>query len=101
MKHTRQTAVCIIAENLSVAADRRVWQEANALAEAGYSVSIICPKGRGCDRLLETLNGIEIYRHPSQFDRDAGTHFRVGLAAAAPQTWIRNVSGAPGRVGAL
>jgi len=57
--------ICIIVENLAVPADRRVWQEANALAEAGYSVSIICPKGRGYNRSRETLNGIEIYRHPS------------------------------------
>jgi hypothetical protein len=35
-------AVCIIVENLSVRADRRVWREAKALREAGYSVSIIC-----------------------------------------------------------
>jgi len=65
MKGTGQTAICIIVENLTVPADRRVWQEANALVEAGYSVSIICPKGRGYGRSRETLDGIEIYRHPS------------------------------------
>src|SRR5271157_1713091 len=56
-------AVCIIVENLPVPADRRVWQEARALTEAGYHVSIICPKGRGFERSRETLAGIEIYRH--------------------------------------
>jgi glycosyltransferase involved in cell wall biosynthesis len=56
-------AVCIIVENLPVPADRRVWQEARALSEAGYRVSIICPRGRGFERSRETLNGIEIYRH--------------------------------------
>ena len=65
MSDSRKTAICIIVENLAVPADRRVWQEANALAEAGYSVSIICPKGSGYDRSRETLNGIEIYRHSS------------------------------------
>src|ERR1035441_8244348 len=65
MKDAGKTAICIIVENLAVPADRRVWQEANALAEAGYSVSIICPKGRGYRRSRETLNGIEIYRHSS------------------------------------
>jgi len=56
-------AVCIIVENLPAPADRRVWQEARALKEAGYHVSIICPKGRGFERSRETLAGIEIYRH--------------------------------------
>lgn len=56
-------AVCIIVENLPVPFDRRVWQEARALREAGYRVSVICPKGRGFERSRETQDGIEIYRH--------------------------------------
>ena len=56
-------AVCIIVENLAVPGDRRVWQEARALTEAGYQVSIICPKGSGYERSRETIDGIEIYRH--------------------------------------
>src|SRR2546425_1106115 len=59
----RSKAVCIIVENLPVPFDRRVWQEARALSEAGYRVSIICPKGRGFERSRETLDGIDIYRH--------------------------------------
>src|SRR5271157_2305723 len=55
--------VCIIVENLPVPADRRVWQEERALTEAGYQVSIICPKGRGFEQSRETLDGIQIYRH--------------------------------------
>ena len=58
-----QIAVCIIDENLTVPADRRVWREAKALSEAGYSVSIICPKACGFEKPHETLEGIEIYRH--------------------------------------
>ena len=56
-------AVCIIVENLPVPIDRRVWQEARALRDAGYRVSIICPKGSGFQKSRETLEGIEIYRH--------------------------------------
>lgn len=59
----QRIAVLIIVENLSVPFDRRVWQEARALAEAGYGVSIICPKSRGFEKSRETLEGIEIYRH--------------------------------------
>jgi glycosyltransferase involved in cell wall biosynthesis len=57
------TAVCIIVENLTVPLDRRVWQEARTLAEAGYRVSVVCPKGRGFEQAYEVREGIEIYRH--------------------------------------
>jgi glycosyltransferase involved in cell wall biosynthesis len=59
----KSTGVCIIVENLPVPFDRRVWQEAQALREAGYRVSVICPRGKGYERSRETLNDIEIYRH--------------------------------------
>jgi len=56
-------AVLILVENLPVPFDRRVWQEARALTEAGYRVSIVCPKSRGFEKSRETLEGIEIHRH--------------------------------------
>jgi glycosyltransferase involved in cell wall biosynthesis len=59
----KKTGVCIIIENLPVPVDRRVWQEARALRDAGYRVSVICPKARGFERSRETLEGIEIYRY--------------------------------------
>jgi glycosyltransferase involved in cell wall biosynthesis len=61
----RPIGVCIIDENCSVPPDRRVWQEARALAAAGYRVSVICPKSREFSSSRETLEGIEIYRHPT------------------------------------
>ncbi len=60
---SKPTAVCIIVENLPVPLDRRVWQEARALSEAGYRVSVICPKGGGFERSRETREGIDVYRH--------------------------------------
>ena len=39
--------VLIIVQNLPVPLDRRVWLECQALAAAGYDVSVICPKGPG------------------------------------------------------
>jgi len=59
----RAAAVCIIVENAPVPPDRRVWREAVALSNAGYHVSIICPKGLGFSRSHEIIDGIEIYRH--------------------------------------
>jgi glycosyltransferase involved in cell wall biosynthesis len=59
----KKTGVCIIIENLPVPVDRRVWQEALTLRDAGYRVSVICPKARGFERSRETLEDIEIYRY--------------------------------------
>jgi glycosyltransferase involved in cell wall biosynthesis len=62
-KPANPTSVLIIVENLPVPFDRRVWQEARALAEAGYRVSVVSPKGRGFEKSRETIEGIEVYRH--------------------------------------
>jgi glycosyltransferase involved in cell wall biosynthesis len=55
--------VLFLVENLPSPFDRRVWQEACALRDAGYAVSIICPTGRGYERKDETLEGIRILRY--------------------------------------
>jgi glycosyltransferase involved in cell wall biosynthesis len=60
--------VLIIVENLPCPFDRRVWQEARTLATAGYTVSIICPKGKGHESGFEEIDGIAIYRHPLPFE---------------------------------
>jgi glycosyltransferase involved in cell wall biosynthesis len=64
MTPSDSTAVCIIVENLPVPLDGRVWREASALRDAGYLVSVICPKGKSTYRAsYECLDGIHIYRH--------------------------------------
>lgn len=51
--------------------DRRVWSEARALRDAGYLVSVICPKGKTSHTAsYEILEDIHIYRHRSW---DAGS----------------------------
>lgn len=55
--------VLIIVENLPVPLDRRVWQEACALRDAGHEVTVICPRMRGYNQPEEVLDGITIYRH--------------------------------------
>jgi glycosyltransferase involved in cell wall biosynthesis len=63
VKKSLDIAVCIVVENLPVPLDRRVWKEACALRDAGYIVSVICPKGKGFTAGHEKIEGIEIYRH--------------------------------------
>lgn len=57
--------VLIIVENLTVPFDRRVWLEAQALAGAGYQVSVICPKGENYTKSFEVLEGIHVHRYPT------------------------------------
>lgn len=56
-------SVLFIVENCSVPFDQRVWLEAQALRNAGYKVSVLCPRDPG-QAPWEILEGIEIYRHP-------------------------------------
>lgn len=57
--------ILVLVENLSVPFDRRVWQESQALADAGYRVTVICPKGTKQDTEDEvTIDGVRILRYP-------------------------------------
>jgi glycosyltransferase involved in cell wall biosynthesis len=60
----RPRHILILVENLPLPFDRRVWQEACALRDAGYRVSAICPMLKGYTKPYEELDGIHIYRHP-------------------------------------
>ncbi|HEU4601598.1 MAG TPA: glycosyltransferase WbuB, partial [Steroidobacteraceae bacterium] len=73
--------VLIIVENLPCPFDRRVWQEARTLTAAGYSVSIICPKGKGYEKSFEEIDGIAIYRHSMPFEANGA------LGYLAEYTW--------------
>ena len=57
--------ILILVENLSVPFDRRVWQESQALADAGFEVTVICPTGANQDREREAvIEGVRILRYP-------------------------------------
>lgn len=60
--------ILIIVENLPVPPDRRVWLEATTLSQAGYEVSVICPKGHGYDKSFENIDGVHIFRHPFPYE---------------------------------
>lgn len=60
----RRRRILIIVENLPVPFDRRVWAEAQSLRNAGYEVSVICPRGPFAEAPFESIDGIDIHRHP-------------------------------------
>ncbi len=74
--------VLIIVENLPVPFDRRVWHEATTLKGAGYEVAIICPVDTGYEKRRETIDGIEIYRHPLPVEGRGAGGFVIEYAAA-------------------
>ena len=77
-----QRRVLILVENLPSPFDRRVWQEATTLQDAGYAVSIICPTGRGCEKKYECLQGIDIWRYdlPTEGAGPLGYALEYGVA---------------------
>ena len=74
--------VLIIVEDMAVPFDRRVWQEAKALDEAGYWVTIICCTAKEYPRRHEVLDGIEIFRHTLPLEARSRFAFLIEFAAA-------------------
>ncbi len=54
-----------LSENLPLPFDRRVWLELNALKDAGYAISAICPAGERWTSPHEVIDGIHIFRYPA------------------------------------
>ena len=82
ISESRPKRVLILVENLPIPFDRRVWQEACALRDAGYVVSIICPTGRSYERTFEVIDRIHIYRYnlPVEASGAAGYAVEYGIA---------------------
>ncbi len=74
--------ILIIVENLPVPFDRRVWQEACALRDAGYQLSIICPVGKGYEKRHEILEEIHILRHPLPLEAKGALGYLIEYSAA-------------------
>lgn len=68
--------MAIIVQNLSVPMDRRVWQECCALRDAGWAVSVICPRDPG-QAGFEVLDGVEVHR------------YRPSPATGSPASYLR------------
>jgi len=80
--------VLILVENLPSPFDRRVWQEATTLRDAGYAVSIICPTGRGCEAKFEAIDGIHIWRYDLPTEGAGALGYLVEYGAALCWTFL-------------
>lgn len=74
--------VLFLVENLPSPFDRRVWQEACALRDAGYAVSIVCPTGRGFEKRFERIDGIDIRRYALPTEGEGALGYLVEYAVA-------------------
>ncbi|HKQ26595.1 MAG TPA: glycosyltransferase family 4 protein [Burkholderiales bacterium] len=83
----RPRRVLILVENLPSPFDRRVWQEACALRDAGYVVSIICPTGRGHESKFEVIGGIHIYRYNLPVEASGAVGYAVEYGVALGSTF--------------
>ena len=82
--------VLILVENLSVPADRRVWQESRALVDAGMKVTVICPTGDKHDREREAvIEGVRILRYPLRTATTGGVFGYLREYAAALWNMLR------------
>ena len=86
----RSRGVLIIVENLSVPFDRRVWLEATTLRDAGFTVSVICPRGQTWDtESYSNLDGIAIYRYWSPQASTTALSFGLEYGGALLNTlWL-------------
>jgi len=82
MEQFKGKHILIVVENLPVPFDRRVWQEANTVKEAGAKVSIICPIMKGYTSRYEVINDIEIYRHPLPLEARGALGYLLEYSAA-------------------
>jgi len=80
--------VLILVENLPSPFDRRVWQEATTLRDAGHLVSIICPTGRGYERKFEAIDGIHVFRYPLPVEASGAAGYAVEYAVALAWTFV-------------
>jgi glycosyltransferase involved in cell wall biosynthesis len=84
----RPPTALMIVENLPVPFDRRAWQEAVAIREAGWRVAVICPRRGEYTLSHEVIDGIDVYRHPLPEARGAlGYLIEYGVALLM-QTWL-------------
>lgn len=87
MQPLKNKHILIIVENLPIPFDRRVWQEANTLKDAGAMVSIISPKMKGYTKKYEIINDIHVYRHPLPLEAKGALGYLLEYSTALFWQW--------------
>ena len=85
---SRPRRVLMLVENLPSPFDRRVWQEARTLRDAGYVVSIICPTGKGCESKFEEIEGIAIWRYDLPVEGEGARGYAIEYSVALLRTFV-------------
>lgn len=76
---SRRRRVLIVVQNLPVPMDRRVWQQARALADSGIGVSVVCPRGPG-EPFAEERDGVDLHRYPAPLRTNGRLSYVVEFA---------------------
>jgi glycosyltransferase involved in cell wall biosynthesis len=83
--------VLILVENLPVPFDRRVWQEACTLRDAGWTVSVVCPTGKDFEKKLEAIDGIHVYRYHLPVEAAGALGYALEYGAALFWSFILSI----------
>ena len=84
--------ILMLVENGFVPLDKRIWIEATTLHDAGFQVSIICPKGSTMYREPYTcLQGIHIYRYYVPTTTNKYTAYILEYSIAMLMTFLLSV----------
>lgn len=80
--------IVMLLENSCYPDDTRVLDEATALREAGYQVTVICPSHDGMPR-QENVDGVEVRRYPAPPEGDGMVFYVIefGLSLLAAFWW--------------
>ncbi len=62
---TKPCRILMLLENGGYPDDTRVANEATALAEAGHTVSVVCPRDAYTSKRREVMDGVTVYRYPA------------------------------------
>ena len=79
--------VLVIVQNLPVPLDRRVWLECQALRDAGYQVTVICPQGPG-DPAVQVIDGVTIHKYRPAPAADG----LLGYAREFVESWFKTAA---------
>jgi glycosyltransferase involved in cell wall biosynthesis len=85
MKGSAGKRILMLLENCTYREDNRVQREARTLTEAGYSVTVICPRHPDY-AWREIVDGVRVYTFPEPPEGDG----LVGYLAEYGQSWVNS-----------